>query len=491
MQPVCQRMVFITNPEDRLLPDITGKEQYGTRDKVKLKIKVSDKNGQPIQADFSVSVTDDNKVYIDSLKRNSLISDIWLTSDLRGYVEDPGYYFPKQMTEKIWHDLDNLLLTQGWVTFSRDTASPPQFQAEQVFSINGTVTNILNKPVAGSQVLLFSKKPFLLKETVTHADGAFSFSPLYPVDTASFMLQARNKRGKSFNVGIRVNAFKPPVLKPLKLRTTPWYVNIDTTRDDIIQTQVADQETVDKLLGEHVLKEVVIVGQKAIPGSKNLNGPGGSDLVLDQSDMEKEGKATLRDILRQKVKGFRLGGKHLDRYLIHTELVHLIIDGVNLDFFKPENASYKDFYRSYLDYITAEDIKGIEVMYSARYTGAYFQKFLHPMDKPFDHAFIEITTYSGNGAFLKKTPGVFLYKPPVAFNTSAHFYSPKYTVKEEKHLPDLRSTIYWNPDIVTNKDGEAEISFYTADKPGTYTLILEGTDMNGDIGSEMKKIEVK
>lgn len=490
MQPVNQRMVFIDN-HDLLLPDITGKALYNRRDQVNLNIKVLDKNGQPLQGSFSLAVTDDNKVFIDSLKRNSLASDILLTSDLKGYVESPGYYFPHQMTNKIWNDLDNLLLTQGWISYSRDTVSEPTYPAEQSFSIRGKVVNVLNKPVAGSQVLLFSRKPFSLAQTVTDANGTFNFSPLYPIDTASFMLQARNKRGKSFNVGITVDAFTPPQFAPLNRTLMPWYVRVDTARDHIIRTQLSDKEILDKLTGEHVLKEVVVVGQKAIQGSKNLNGPGGSDFALNQFDMEKAGKATLGDVLRQKVKGFHLGGKYLDRYLINTELVHLIIDGVNLDFFKPDGVSMKDYYKQYLDYITAEDVKGIEVMTSPKYTGAYFQKFLDPRAEPFDHVFIEVTTYSGNGAFLKKTPGVFLYKPPVAFSTPAHFYSPKYPVKEGVALPDVRSTIFWDPDIITNKNGEAEISFYTGDKPGTYTLILEGTDMNGNIGSVSKKINVK
>ena len=389
MEPLGQRLIFINNPDDHLRAVISGRPSYTTRDKVTLTIKVSDQNSQPVKGSFSVAVTDDNKVYIDSLTQNSLVADIWLTSDLAGYIEDPGYYFPMHMTEKIWRDLDNLLLTQGWVTYSRDTSSKPQYPAEANFSINGKVSNILNKPVTGSQVLLFSRKPFAIMDTITDAEGTFHFSPLYPIDTASYMLQARNKRGKSFNVGITVNAFKPPFIPPLKQRLLPWYVNLDSTHARIIKDQVADQETIDKLLGKHVLKEVVVVGQKAIAGSKNLNGPGGSDFALNQADMEKAGKATLGDVLRQKVKGFRLGGKHLDLYLIHTELVHLIIDGVNLDFFKPDDVSYKDFYRSYLDYITAEDIKGIEVMLSSKYTGAYFQKFLDPLADPFGNVFIK------------------------------------------------------------------------------------------------------
>ncbi|HEX5552198.1 MAG TPA: hypothetical protein VFX43_03040 [Chitinophagaceae bacterium] len=492
-RPLNTRLIFV-DQHDELRPHLSYKKQYSTRDSVAMDISITDQTGIPVQGCFSLAVTDDAQVKTDTLRRNSMVSCILLSSDLKGFVEDPGYYFPVVMTKKIWKDLDQLLLTQGWVNYSIDTVTAHQrmmYPGEQSFSISGKVTNILNKPVAESKVVLFSQKPLSFRQTTTDKKGTFTFNNLYPVDTASYMIQARNKRGKSFNVGIELNAFQPPSFQPLSQRILPWYVNTDTGDLSIIHTRITNQEQIDKLLGKHVLKEVVVVGQKVIKDSKNLNGPGGSDFAMNAADMRKEGKATLGDILRQKVKGFRLGGKFLNVYLINTELVHLIIDGVNLDFFKPEGMSYKDYYKQYLDYLTAEDIKGIEVMTSAKYTMTYFQKFLNPMQKPFEHVFIEITTYSGNGAFLKKTPGVYLYRPSMAFGARAQFYSPKYSVKTRGHSIDARSTIYWKPDILTGKDGKARVSFYTADKPGTYTVILEGCDMNGHLTSIRRKMTVQ
>jgi hypothetical protein len=55
-------------------------------------------------------------------------------------------------------------------------------------------------------------------------------------------------------------------------------------------------------------------------------------------------------------------------------------------------------------------------------------------------------------------------------------------------LPDLRSTIHWEPNITTDANGEAIVSFYTADKPSIYTIIMEGTDMNGNLGYKTEKI---
>lgn len=494
MQPLCQRIIFVDN-HDQLQAHFTYKSEYAIRDSAIIKLNVSDSKGSPVQGDFSVAVTNDALVNIDTMKYNSLVSDIYLTSDLKGNIEDPGYYFPSKMTEKIWNDLNDLLLTQGWVSYAwkaKDESGSPAYPAEQSFSIAGKVTNIFNKPVNQSEVLLFSEKPLSIQQTTTNKAGEFSFAHLFPVDTASYLIQARNRHGKSFNVGIQLNEFKPPVFNLSGQSVVPWYVNIDTGHLTKVKSQMAEDERAGKIRGKHVLQEVIIEGKKIVPNSQNLNGPGGADFIMNQSDMEKEGKATLGDILRKKIKGFVLGGKRLDKYMIYDKAVHIIIDGVNLDFFRPQGETQKIYYDEYLNYLTAEDIKGIEVMTSSRYTGNYFQKFMDPVkQKPFENAFIEITTYSGHGAFLKKTPGVYMYRPPLAFNVPAEFYSPKYQVKSNHYIPDVRSTIYWQPNVITNKDGEAVIRFYTADKPGTYTLMLEGADMNGNVGSARRKMIVK
>jgi hypothetical protein len=56
---------------------------------------------------------------------------------------------------------------------------------------------------------------------------------------------------------------------------------------------------------------------------------------------------------------------------------------------------------------------------------------------------------------------------------------------------DLRSTIYWAPNVVTDEAGRASLSFYSADKPGTYNVIIEGTDLNGNVGCYRQKIKIK
>ena len=497
-QPLNERIVYIDHDDHLRIHITSDKACYTKRDSVGLTIEVTNKNGQPVEGDFSVAVTDDAQVKNDSLKRNSLKSALLLSSDLKGHIEDPSYYFPSTMTTDIWQHLDNLLLTQGWVnydwTFISQPIKPPSFAAESIFSIKGKVTNIFNKPVKKSGVVLLSKKPSFVKDTITNEEGMFDFRNIYPSDAAVYLIQARNKKGKSFNVGIEVDEFQPPDFSAPAKRVIPWYVNIDSNKIKALHTLATYKEDWEKIYGGKVLAEVKVAAKKIIKDSKNLNEDGGSDFALNEEDLQNAGKVTLGDLLTKNVKGFHLGSAKFPYwYFIEDHFFHLIIDGVDIDWAKPVpfgTPEYQRYVKQFLDYYTAEDVKGIEVMKSSRYSGRYVQTFLGPWDLPWDNAFVEVTTYGGSGPYLKKTPGMYLYKP-LPFCPQMQFYSPRYHAKYDSSFVDTRATIYWEPNIITNKDGKASLSFYTADYPGTYTLLIEGSDMNGDIESTSHKIIVK
>ncbi len=164
--------------------------------------------------------------------------------------------------------------------------------------------------------------------------------------------------------------------------------------------------------------------------------------------------------------------------------INLVIDGIFI-------RSMELGEDRYMDYLTAEEITGIEIMKSSKYGIAYDSEFIRKLIlKGRPPIYVEVTTRSGNGAFIKKTPGVFLYKP-LPYSYPLTFYRPKYLVKEAKPaIADLRTTIHWEPNIITGLDGKACISFYSADLVGRYTFILEGTDFNGGLGFVTDTIKI-
>jgi hypothetical protein len=503
-EPRNERILYIDHQDALKIDAGTDKPVFAPHDSVALHLSVADKAGKPVRGSFSVAVTDDSQVQTDSTESN-IINSMLFSADLKGTVEGPGYYFTGNNPEKA-AALDNLLLTQGWVGYNWKQLAAAKtalrFAAEPQFTIQGRVSNIFNKPVEKSGVTLFSRKPVILMDTVTDKNGRFVFKDIAPIDTPVFLIQARNKRGRSFNVGVDVDEFKPPVFVPAE-RVMPWYVNSDTLLLQKINKQIATRQEAEKLYG-HVLKTVHVKDKRIITGSKNLNGSGEADQILDEADMDKAGKQTLADLLEKRIKGYHLTGLWspspfkrpvFTYYMIKDKKIRFVFDGMDVEWFYngsskgPEGQERYQFLRTYLEYYAAEDIKGIEVMYSAKYGGAYSSKLLPPLDYGSQIVYVEITTRSGSGPFMKKTPGMYIYKP-LPFTLPKQFYRPRYNVRNS-NLPDLRSTIHWQPSVITDTAGKATVSFYSAGKAATYHIIIEGADMNGQLGYFRKQIQVR
>jgi TonB-dependent SusC/RagA subfamily outer membrane receptor len=71
------------------------------------------------------------------------------------------------------------------------------------------------------------------------------------------------------------------------------------------------------------------------------------------------------------------------------------------------------------------------------------------------------------------------------------FYSPKYESNITNLHPDLRSTIYWNPELVTDNDGNTSFEYYNADGKGNYRVVIEGMDEKGNLGRQIYRYKVE
>lgn len=144
MQPVAERLVYV-HPEKKLHIDIvTEKESYVLREKATLKVKVTDDNGQPVKADLGISVFD--KAYSNPDDRVNMLAYCYLSSQIRGAVCRPAYYFDEKNADRM-QAMDLLLLTQGWRRY--------------VWELNGTVRHgemFLRDDVTGIQTLGSKKK---------------------------------------------------------------------------------------------------------------------------------------------------------------------------------------------------------------------------------------------------------------------------------------------------------------------------------------------
>lgn len=69
------------------------------------------------------------------------------------------------------------------------------------------------------------------------------------------------------------------------------------------------------------------------------------------------------------------------------------------------------------------------------------------------------------------------------------FYAPNYSV--DKDVPDQRTTIHWAPEIITNENGKATVSFYNADPKTTIRIAVQGLTNKGAVIVAEKKYLVQ
>jgi hypothetical protein len=87
--PLNERLVYVDQHDNLQIVINSNKPLYQLRDSVNLLLQVNDKQGKPVKGNFSITVTDDSQVNRDSLS-NNIVSNLLLTSDLKGTVEDPA-----------------------------------------------------------------------------------------------------------------------------------------------------------------------------------------------------------------------------------------------------------------------------------------------------------------------------------------------------------------------------------------------------------------
>lgn len=477
-EPMNERLVFIQNPDQLNLSVSAGAQTYGPRQKVKLNIDAKNKDGKGIVGSFSVAVTDESKVPVDDNSGNNILSTLLLTSDIKGYVEQPGYYF-NNINEKTRADLDVLMLTQGyhrydWKAVMNDKPVPNVYAREVNFNISGTITTPSGAPVVKGKVELVNFDDGVLKlDTLTDERGHFAFNGLVFPDSTKFLIQARNAKNKR-DVIIKIDTVPPPKIAGYK-NAADFKVNVSSSLSSYaLNNKLFYAEQIKSGVGNHVitLREVQIIAKReAFKHSQNLNGAGNADQTFVAKDLINFNCVRLFDCFQGRLTGVTIRGG-IPYTTRGGGAMAVIIDGMIVD-------------AGYADNINVNDVQSIEVLRSIGYTAIYGPRAANGA--------ILITTKRGDQRVF--TPdnfrsGIKGYYPK-GFYKAREFYSPQYDAKINTKLADLRSTIFWKPDLITPEDGKIAVEYFNAGTPGTYRVVIEGIDGDGNIGRQVFRYKVE
>jgi hypothetical protein len=483
-EPLNERIVFIDHPEELLKLDVHPDKltiTSTTQAKVKIGLEAHDAAGQPVTGSFLVAVIDESKVSTNEDNETTILSQLLLTADLKGYIEQPAYYFNKD-NDTTRSNLDILMMTQGyrrfaWKPLLAGTIPPALYPADRQASISGTIKTMGGKPVPGAKVTLFSTDgSFLLPDNTTDGHGHFSFPNLVYKDSVKFELQASSeKNGKNVDVVVEDTYERDA-------RVTTMYPGMMAAEEkgDLSKYLAANEELYSEErkfgLNNHakMLKDVNIraASPPKITRSSNLNGPGNANVVISAEDIDKRGTIDLMHTIEKFVVSPISTKKHPVAGLPSIEF---ILDGRMV----PEDE---------IDNLSMSVVSSIEYLKkNSSYTTIYGADGQNG---------VIIVTTKGVGDTkpdLAKVaaPGILAFTPK-GYYLAREFYSPQYDDKNtNKTLANLRNTIYWQPDLVTNKEGHTSFEYYNAGSPGTYRVTIEGIGTDGNLGRLVYRYKVE
>jgi hypothetical protein len=201
-----------------------------------------------------------------------------------------------------------------------------------------------------------------------------------------------------------------------------------------------------------------------------LNGPGNANQVVTSEQLS--ACPSLDICLSGRLNFVTIkNGQAYSTRSVNTPML-IVLDGVTMS---------DDFT---LDNIVASDVASIEVLRTAEYTTIYGSRA--------GGGVLVITTkHGGESSFVRYAPGIVTYAPK-GYYRSREFYAPKYDdPKTNTAIGDLRTTICWKPNLITDKDGNATLEFFNADNKGTYRVVVEGIDDNGNLGRKVYHYKVE
>ncbi len=472
--PLAERLVFLRK-NDFLSLQLEEAASIDTEERSKntIMLKVPDS----LSTILSVSVTDADLVVKDPDEDN-IVSNLLMTSDLKGYIHNPAWYF-RDTTKETLQALDLVMMTNGWRRFSWEKILKKQypdtrFPYEQGIMLKGTAfTNGGRFQLMNGKVDFIIKQPIDSSTTIvsapTNSMGEFSVPNLVLLDTALVYYQGNDqqKRWKDvtvkFNTHFFENAAPVTMAYPFKL---PPPIDANTLKN-YLNTAYEGNRVNRSINSRMIFLKEVNISERRIPKEESLEKRYATGLFAGGDgytfDMTKENASYMNifQYLQSRVAGLQITG--------------------NLN--EPSLSWRGGRPTLYLNEMPAD----VSMISSVAVTDIAMVKVFRP---PFMGGFgggangaIAVYTKKGGEGGDDSMKGFELYKKP-GYSVVKEFYSTDYAVHKEVHsLPDKRLTLYWNPNLAIDTTSRtAKIVFYNNDFSRHFRVVVEGIGEDGTVG---------
>jgi hypothetical protein len=458
-QPVAERLYFRRPARGLAVRGSASAAAYGPRSAVRLQVSA------PQAAALSMAV-----YRLDSLSAAApadISSYLVLANDLKGYIEDAGYYF-RDSSAVARQAADNLMLTQGWRRFrwpevlAGQAPTTPFAPELNGYLLQGRVRQAGGAPAAGVPAYLsLPGRSFWFGTSVSQADGLVQFELPRTYGLRKLVLQPNTVRDSTYQVELLSpytagGGWAAPGLPPLASRLAPALTE----------------------------RHVQLQAQRVFPTTPRYL-PMPDDTVAFYGRADERYRLddytrfpSLEEVMREYVPGVlvrkRKDGFHfmvVDRphHLNLQENPLTLLDGLPI------------FDLNQLMAFDPLKIKTLDVMASRYFLGPQVYDGL-----------VSYRTYKGNlGGYPLSAHA--LLEEYETLQVLREFYAPRYDTEAQQRsrLPDLRNLLYWNPTVNLAANKPQTLDFFTSDQAGRYLVVTQGLTPDGQLGSTSFSFEVK
>lgn len=445
-EPICERLVFIRPDEDKKTPQV-ALTSVTRNDSIIYNIKVNPSVGNPISGNLSLAVVEG--LSNENSGKENILTNLLLTSDIKGRVNNPSYYFDSSNPKAATH-LDLVMLTNGWRRFVwKDLLADkfPEMTYSRIggISISGIVCgNTMDQKLPDNKVTLSIPAKFNMKfETVTDKKGKFEF-PEFDYDDSVYVKieTTKTSEGKAGNILLN------EVSLPGSAYPYPILYNENYNKEKVKENTKRDNQERKKL------PKVKTSSDDNEP--KTFYGTPGYTLKVGEDAGH---YADILQYISGKIPGVDVKGNRV------------IIRGVGTNSSSTEPLFIVDDVTMDANSITSVNPGSIEKV----------EVFKGPEASIFGNLGANgvLVFYSKKASFAKHS-SIELYL--TGYHKTREFYIPPYnsgnTMPANTGIP---KTLFWTPNISLSTNGEAVVRFKKNSGAGKSTVTVEGLTNAGEI----------
>jgi hypothetical protein len=461
---LAERITYVNNEEYLFQPTLEV-QHWGLNKRARNEIKITVPDS--LVANLSVSVTD---AAIGEDTTNTIISHLLLSSELKGDIYNPAYYF-SNTSDSVSQQLDLVMLTHGWRRFKWEQLTAgkfpkPKFDRDTAYlTLSGKVYGVLPSQIPpGTALIMIIKqkdKPGGLVLMPINSDATFNDPTYLLFDTAHVYYQFPKGKGLSDASVQFMTGRLPPVKVPLA-DNNQWFDTTGSYRQWLLVNEA--NELADRLKIK-TLENVTVKSRTKTPiqvmdekyTSGLFSGEGDGYQFDIANDPLASSSLNIFNYLQGRVAGLQVNtGSNPPSLTWRGGAPQLYLDEVATD----------------PDFISSVNISDV----------AYIKVFRPPFMGGFNGANGAIAIYTRRGNDVKQEPGKGLSSNKIfGYTLIKEFYTPNYgsfTQKNEDR--DVRTTLYWNPSVIgTPQKRETVLTFYNNDVSHAFHVVIEGMTRDG------------